>query len=69
MERDSITYGLKIFQGKSIIIIYIKNDTKLFYFLFDYRLIKSQLTNHRQSIYICNTCLIHFHSETALNKH
>ena len=29
----------------------------------------NQLTTHRQSIYICNTCLVHFHIEKALNKH
>ena len=44
-------------------------NIKLFNFLFNYRLIKSQLTKHCRQVCICNTCLIHFHSETTLNKH
>ena len=49
----------------------LENDIniKLFHFPFTHILIKSQLTNHNRCIYICNTCLIYLHSETALNKH
>ncbi|XP_065370870.1 uncharacterized protein LOC135963015 [Calliphora vicina] len=33
------------------------------------RLIKTQLTKHRRKVHVCNTCLIHFHNESALMKH
>ncbi|XP_046811879.1 uncharacterized protein LOC124421113, partial [Lucilia cuprina] len=33
------------------------------------RLVKSQLTKHCRKVYICNTCLIHFHNEAVLVKH
>ena len=41
----------------------------MFHFPFIYRLINSQLTKHKHKIHVCNTCLIHFYSETALIKH
>ncbi|XP_037806202.1 uncharacterized protein LOC119600179 [Lucilia sericata] len=33
------------------------------------RLLRSRLTKRKCAIHVCNTCLIHFHNEPALQKH
>ncbi|XP_046812321.1 uncharacterized protein LOC124421341 [Lucilia cuprina] len=59
-EKSNHINLLLLEEDERIHYVWIKNIS---------RLLRSQLTKRKCAIHICNTCLIHFHNVSALEKH